>query len=195
MIHKGDITMQSKIGNLLKQIRKEKGITLKDLANRTNLSISYLSMLERGLNNPTIDNLLKICNVLDIWMNDLLLNLDYNNIVVKKENRRIIFNDKSGIIYYAATEGKKHMKGVYMVVTSCMEHTAQKHTSDEYGVIIKGSMVMYVEGVKYELNEGDTIYVYANSEHSFYKTSKEDCESIWVLNDTSGKEGIHISRI
>lgn len=41
--------MQSKkIGNLLRQKRKEKGLTLKDLANLTNLSKAYISNLESG---------------------------------------------------------------------------------------------------------------------------------------------------
>ena len=43
------------IGNKIRGIRKEKGITLKQLSERTGLSIGYLSNLERDSSSPTLD--------------------------------------------------------------------------------------------------------------------------------------------
>ena len=66
---------------------------MKDLSARSGLSISYLSMLERGLSSPTIANLNKICRAFNITLSGLVLTLDQDKILVKKDERRRIYDD------------------------------------------------------------------------------------------------------
>ena len=50
--------------NRMKIIRREKGITLTEIANRTGISIGYLSHLEKGTRkNPSIEIMDKIAKV------------------------------------------------------------------------------------------------------------------------------------
>jgi len=52
--------------NKLKEIRLEKGMTLKELAEKANISAGYLCHLERGTRaNPSIDVMEKIAKALD----------------------------------------------------------------------------------------------------------------------------------
>ena len=52
--------------NKMKEIRIEQGITLEELAKKTNISIGYLSHLERGTrNNPSIRLMEKISKALN----------------------------------------------------------------------------------------------------------------------------------
>ena len=82
-------------------------MTLKELSDRCGLSISYLSLLERGQSNPTISNLHKICNALNITMANLLIGINTNeDLVVKEEDRKIIFESHSGVTYQSLTNGK-----------------------------------------------------------------------------------------
>lgn len=56
-----------KLGDKLKSVRKSKGISLKELWKATGeqVSISFLSDIENGRSNPSIDNLKIIANALD----------------------------------------------------------------------------------------------------------------------------------
>lgn len=55
------------IGNNLSKIRKERGYSLSELSELTNISKSYLSNIERSINkNPSIEVLQKISTVLQI---------------------------------------------------------------------------------------------------------------------------------
>ncbi|TWD98913.1 transcriptional regulator with XRE-family HTH domain [Neobacillus bataviensis] len=55
------------IGNTIFEIRKQKGLTLSELAKRAKISKSYLSNIERNLNrNPSIEVVKRIAEVLDI---------------------------------------------------------------------------------------------------------------------------------
>jgi XRE family transcriptional regulator, master regulator for biofilm formation len=63
------------IGNIIYELRKKKGLTLSQLAERAEISKSYLSNIERNLNqNPSIHVVRKIANVLNVDMNILLYN-------------------------------------------------------------------------------------------------------------------------
>ncbi|WP_078597183.1 helix-turn-helix domain-containing protein [Evansella clarkii] len=55
------------IGKVIRQKRKEKGISLSELSRLTGVSKSYLSYIERGLKkNPSIDVTKKIFKTLDL---------------------------------------------------------------------------------------------------------------------------------
>ena len=61
--------------NKIKQFREEKGITLLELANISNVSIGYLSHLENGgRNNPSFNVMSKIANALNKNITDIFLN-------------------------------------------------------------------------------------------------------------------------
>lgn len=175
--------MDTRIGELVKQIRKSKGMTLQDLANATGLSVSYLSILERGGNSPTIANLQKICQALSITFNELILSLDENIVYIPKGQRRVIFEECNAVLYEAITEGNRHIKSICMTVFDGQEHPSARHIADEFGYVISGSLCMTVDGVTYDLQPGDSLYICANSPHSFHKTSGEPCVSIWSYHN------------
>lgn len=55
------------LGKKIAEIRKNRGYTLTELAHKTNISKSYLSNLERELNqNPSLQVLLKLSQVLKV---------------------------------------------------------------------------------------------------------------------------------
>lgn len=58
--------------NRMKEIRKEKGITLTEIANKTGISIGYLSHLEKGTRkNPSVEMMDKISKCLDKSVSDV----------------------------------------------------------------------------------------------------------------------------
>lgn len=53
-------------GNILKEIRRDKAITQEKLAHECQLDRTYISLLERGLRQPTISTLFKLSLALEI---------------------------------------------------------------------------------------------------------------------------------
>ena len=66
-----DIAFHKKLGNYIVALRKDKGISQKDLAYDSDLDISTLSRLERGVLNPRLDTLLSIARTLNVNIKDL----------------------------------------------------------------------------------------------------------------------------
>ena len=61
------------IGKNIYLLRREKGLTLSELAERANIAKSYLSNMERNINqNPSIQIIEKIAQVLDVDLETLI---------------------------------------------------------------------------------------------------------------------------
>lgn len=61
----------SSFGNKLKQARKRAGISQEALAERADLDRTYISLLERGLRNPTLECIGKLARSLDTTVAEL----------------------------------------------------------------------------------------------------------------------------
>lgn len=84
------------IGQYLKEKRKEKALTLSEVATMLNLSSGYISRIERGTSNPSKDVLHKICNIYEIPISEILNDdgeLKLENIKVGTDLLTIINND------------------------------------------------------------------------------------------------------
>ncbi|MFY0757606.1 MULTISPECIES: helix-turn-helix domain-containing protein [Metabacillus] len=73
------------IGERIRKYRKERGLSLSELADRAGVAKSYLSSIERNLqSNPSVQFLEKVSSVLGVSMNTLIL--DESIYETKKDN-------------------------------------------------------------------------------------------------------------
>ena len=79
----------SGIGEKISKIRKEKGLTLKDMVEYTGLSAGYLSNLETGKTSPTLENLHMVTSSLGIDLIELLTSEGRKKQVLRAEEVRI----------------------------------------------------------------------------------------------------------
>lgn len=59
------------IGETIRGLRKERSLTLKQMARRTGLSVSLLSQIERAESSASISSLYKVATALDVRIQDL----------------------------------------------------------------------------------------------------------------------------
>lgn len=59
-------------GSKLKAVRKSKGMTQLELAKRLNIAKGSISAYEQGVTYPSVDVLIKICDILDVSSDYLL---------------------------------------------------------------------------------------------------------------------------
>lgn len=189
------MSIATDLGSQIKEIRKNKGLKLKELADLTGLSTAYLSNVERNQTSPTLANLFKIGTALEV---DLLATMEstpiHQGIVVKKDDRKRLFSTKSKITYESITESSHNITGVCITIDgNCIDEIVTTgHTDrDELGLITKGSMTLYLNDTEYKLSEGDSIYIERNTPHSYKRTGEGECISYWFYTKDNGpKAGI-----
>lgn len=65
-----------KLGEHLRFIRRKRKLTLKDLSQHADLSVPYLSDLERGVVNPSIETLQKVAKAHNMKVQDLFIGVE-----------------------------------------------------------------------------------------------------------------------
>lgn len=63
--------LHATIGRTIRELRKARGLTLKQLARRTELSVSLLSQLERAESSASVSSLFKVATALDVKITEL----------------------------------------------------------------------------------------------------------------------------
>lgn len=63
-----------KFGRRLKELRTQKKLTQEDIAYKAEVTVYYISKMERGLANPSLETLVKIASALNISLSDLVKN-------------------------------------------------------------------------------------------------------------------------
>lgn len=77
-----DNTFRKLIGDKIKAIRKEKGLTQEKLADRAQLTYQYIGAVERGTRNISMDSLERIISALDVDFSQLLNQRNSANIPI-----------------------------------------------------------------------------------------------------------------
>ncbi len=90
-----EIIMNTKqsIGRRIKVLRKKRELSQEEVASKADISPNYVSRMERGTENPTLDMLIKISEALNVELWDLF---DYKyevNLKALKEMLRHLINE------------------------------------------------------------------------------------------------------
>ena len=64
-------SLNRKLGERLKKIRLEKGMSQGDIAKKLGVHRSYISGIERGIRNPTVKNVEKLADALGVDVSEL----------------------------------------------------------------------------------------------------------------------------
>ncbi len=85
--------MQDKliIGKQIKRLRARLKLTQDKLAEKVNISPKYLSNIERGLENPTLDTFLRLAKCLNVELGEIFLpDIDLNSKTLNKKIKNLI---------------------------------------------------------------------------------------------------------
>ena len=80
----GQISVGTGLGDKLRALREQKGISLKQLGEMTQLSFTYLSEVERGTETPSVETLRILAEVLQVPVSIFLYNRRKSDALPKK---------------------------------------------------------------------------------------------------------------
>lgn len=79
-----------KISNTLRNLRKENNLTLKELSAKSGISISFISDIENGRRNPSIDTLTTLAKALNTSVNVFFDKKQNTNNIIKEN--QVVYN-------------------------------------------------------------------------------------------------------
>lgn len=178
------------IGHKLKLRRKVRSLSLKEVAERSGLSIGLVSQIERGISTPSLRSLTQICTALDMPIRWLFEGPDEDNdgdgVVVRAMNRRHLDLGSKGMVKELLSPDE--ILGIQMMRIIIQPGGASGPTpyrnpnGAKCGVVVKGEFGLEVDGREYRLSEGDSFAFEAVSLHRFWCEGNSTCEVIWVVS-------------
>ena len=172
-------------GTIIKKLRKDKKYTLKQLSEKTGLSVGFLSKIEHCTSNLSYSNLQKICFALDVpssvfESNEYVLSRNLPALL-KQENRSLIYLYEGGVKLESLFSNQDLFEITIMTLTGddCPENIA-KHPLNEFGIILTGTLCTTIDGVDYIANPQECMLIPKETIHSTKKIGKTECVSIWI---------------
>ena len=157
--------------SLIKKIRKSKGMTLEVLSKKTGLSLSFISQVERGVTNPSINSLRKIAVALEVPLTTFFEESHpVAGPVVRKHERKVLENTDSHLTYQLLSLGPSRRLDFLLTrleVGATSAEAPMAHKGDEAALVLQGKCRIELGYETYELEEGDSLYIKENTPHKF----------------------------
>jgi transcriptional regulator with XRE-family HTH domain len=175
------------IGERIKKQRNEKGFSLRELASKVELSASFLSQIEQGKASPSIENLKKIANCLEVRVSYLIEDEDEKiaSYHLKKKERRYVesIDSKTSISLLTSSKIEKDMEPIMYEIKPGGESGRGlfNHNGEEFIYIVEGTLDIYIEDHVTTLNEGDSFYFKSTLNHRFKNNGKKLTKALWVV--------------
>jgi transcriptional regulator with XRE-family HTH domain len=180
-----DLESDRKLGEQIRAARLSLEKTLQEVAQKTGVTRSFLSQVERGVANPSLTTLRRIAWELGVPVFLLLADEARDrNAVVRKDKRQTLILPNSSIAYQLLSPDLN--RKIEMIITTLKAGGAScdqplSHPGEECGFLLRGCVRVYVGEETFDLNEGDTIYFDATLPHRIVNVGAEKAEILSAI--------------
>lgn len=172
------------VGERIRQRRTQVGMTLNGLSEHTGVSVSMLSMLERGVAGGSIGTLVAVSSALGVQMQDLFGHpkAEENSPVVRLDEQTEV-ETAEGVLRRVAHQAQEH--GLEVAFNEYAPRTSSNdkpthHEGMEYGVVIEGSITVELGDKTYVLHPGDAIHYDSTVPHKIANLNGSVARAVWV---------------
>ncbi|MBE5807995.1 MAG: cupin domain-containing protein [Clostridiales bacterium] len=177
------------IGNRLRRMRLQRGLTQEELADRCELSKGFISQLERNLTTTTVATLLDILES---------LGTDAKSFFSEEENEKLVFGEED-IFVKEDPEGLRGTKS--WLVPSAQKNRMEPilvelgpggatdeddpHEGEEFGYVLSGAIRLVLGEQSARVRKGESFYFKPNAPHCLQNPGKTPAKILWVSDPPS----------
>ena len=182
--------MKDRIPERLKELRKQKKLTLEKLAQRAGCTKSYISQLERGTSAPSLSMLSRLADALEIRVVQLFdedPGKTHGDCHLKKDDRRTIHYPDGKVTSVLLTRGvfQKKLQPMLSIVEpggmrNNSENIAHPKGSEEFVWVLKGEIDFEIGRKYFCLRKGDTLYFKGDISHRWMNNGNKTAEILFV---------------
>ncbi|MGL4387779.1 MAG: helix-turn-helix domain-containing protein [Brevinema sp.] len=171
-----------RIGEKIKELRLERGLTQDELANRCELSKGFISQLERDLVSPSVSNLSGILNGLGTTIHTFF----------QMQEEQIVFNEQDFYEISDTTLGykvewiipntqKNRMEPILLTIEKGGRYKEeQAHDGEEFGYVLEGSIAIYLGNKMFKVKKGESFYFQSGKTHHLENIGIKEAKLIWI---------------
>ena len=193
-----------RLGQAIRAAREARGLSLRELARRVNVSASFVSQVERGQANPSVGTLYAVVAELGTSLDDLIGDTAASvpvprarpadlgverwppiEVPVQGADGRARV-EMSGVVWERLTHDHDPFVDFLHVEyapgsASCAPEQLMRHGGREYGHLVSGRLEVQVGFETYPLGPGDSIHFDSMTPHRLANPYDEPCTAIWFV--------------
>jgi transcriptional regulator with XRE-family HTH domain len=169
--------IEQTLGDSLRFLREQRGITLRALAERVDFSPSFLSQIENGQCSPSISSMEKIANALGVTLGQFFLSANQQvvNIVRASERAHLALDWSRADIASLGSLSNGSQFRASMVTIKPGGLTGKHATpsiSDEFAIVFEGRVVLKLQEGEQTLERGDSVTIVAGTNRQWRNESE-----------------------
>ena len=169
------------IGSKIKKLRRQKGLTLEELADRSELTKGFLSQLENNLTSPSIDSLDDILEALGSSLSEFFREDKNDKIVFGKSDFFVNEKDDYTIHWIVPNTQKNQMEPILLELASGGESfELAPHSGEEFGYVLEGAVILMTGEDRHIVHKGETFYLSGKTRHYLKNEKKTTAKVLWV---------------
>ena len=182
-----DAVSADRLGERVRELRRGRGLTLEELAERSGVSRAMISKLERGEKNPTLVVAAKLAEGFGVTLSQLVGMEERREVVVVPREKRMVMRDpETGFERQLLSpsfggRGVEFIRNVVPEGSTSGEFPPHRRGVEEYVAVEKGNLRAIIGGEEYLLKEGDALYFEADVSHRFDNAGDGECSYYLVI--------------
>ena len=202
----------SDLGPRLRALRLSRGVGLRELARRLDLSPSSISQIETGKIRPSVRTLYALASEFGVTVDDVLFNevppsrqvgaqaaqassrtAPEPGLTVQRADERPAIALNSGVIWerlmFWADEDVEFLEATYESGgASSPDDSFVRHNGHEFGYVLSGTLRVVVGFDEFTLEPGDSITFPSSTPHRLSNEGTETVRAVWVVRGRRGGE-------
>jgi transcriptional regulator with XRE-family HTH domain len=173
------------IGERVKRMREEKGLTLDELSNLTGFEVEFLKRIENNEVKPQLGTIMRLSKALDSAFGRLISGVG-NKLysITRKDEQKIISRSTSKKGEQKAYTYKslapevqgRHMEALIVQLEVLSEQEPSCHDGEEFIYVLDGTVFLQIGEDAYDLEPGDSAYYLSTTPHTIM--AKQDNATI-----------------
>ena len=180
-----DVATEIDVGERLRAIRRSRRCTLRTVADRSGLSESFLSQVERGRSSASIASLRRIADALGVSIADLfeLDSVPEPRVLRREERPALAFGvlGRKLLLTPRPLQNLEVFVGELEVGGSTGDQPYAHGDSEELFVVLSGEVELQVGGEIFELERGDSIEYRSSTPHRASNAGGDLAEVMWII--------------
>ena len=187
------------VGIRMRQLREERGLSIRALARQSGLSANALSLIERGRSSPSVSTLYKVAGAMNIPITTFFqTEPELHDVIHIRAGERTRVPFTRGLVEGL---GGEQFSGRVEPFALTLENGANSgpqpivHTGHEFVLCLRGQLEYQVEDEIYLLEAGDTLLFAAHRQHRWRNPGPLVTSAIFVLSGFDDGEDPHRHRL
>ncbi len=184
------------IGEKIRYLRKKENISISEFANKTGVTASYISQIERNIIEPSLPVLRNLAKALNIEIPFLFGNDIPSDVLITSEDNRLDVAFVDGFAKfqfmmpsYLKNDAKPDMSVMISKIYGKLKDSNEFacHNYSEFCLVLDGCIEYHTDKEIYKLFKGDSIYIKRNVPHLLFNPDEEEAILLAVMSSVPSR--------